>query len=53
MRIKLTTESVKALAPGAARYDAWDSELSGFVCRVTPEGTRTFAVVYRDPAGRR
>ena len=53
MRAKLTIESVKALAPGATRYDAWDSELSGFVCRVTPEGTRTFAIVYRDPAGHR
>jgi integrase len=53
MRTKLTTETVRGLAPGAVRYEAWDTEIPGFLVRVTPDGARTFAVVYRDGSGRK
>jgi len=44
MAMKITAAVVKAAAHGAK---LWDSELSGFVLRVSNGGTRTFCMVYR------
>lgn len=49
---KLTKRSVDALAPAAADYMAWDTELHGFGCRVHPGGRKTFVFKYRVGGGR-
>jgi integrase len=52
MATKLTKRTVGALEPRTERYDVYDSELPGFALRVTPNGTKTFAIVYRAGKGR-
>jgi integrase len=43
---------VDSLEPRADRYDVHDSEISNFMVRVTPNGTKTFAILYRAGKGR-
>jgi integrase len=53
MADKLTDGSVKKLAaPAAGNKVYWDSETSGFGCRVTAAGARSFILNYRTRAGR-
>lgn len=52
MAIKLTKRRVHALLPRADRFDIYDSDLSGFAVRVTPDGVKTFSLVYRAGTGR-
>ena len=50
-RKRLTDRQVKALAPKPKRYSLPDPELNGLYVRVTPNGTKTFVAVTRDPYG--
>src|SRR4051812_8865696 len=52
MPTKLTKRVIDALKPETARYDVYDSELPGFPVRVTPDGTKTYSVLYRAGSGR-
>lgn len=51
--IKITRRSIAALAPGPARYVAYDTELKGFGVRVMPSGVMSYIVEYRPGAGGR
>jgi integrase len=46
MKIKLTKRSVEAAKPGARDLFLWDTEVSGFGCKVTPRGRRVFILQY-------
>lgn len=48
----LTKRIVDALKPRTSRYEVRDAELAGFLVRVTPDGTKTFGVLYRAGRGR-
>jgi integrase len=50
--LNLTARGLKALAPQNNRLDYWDESLPGFGVRVTPDGRKTFCVMYRH-AGRK
>lgn len=52
MPTKLTKRVVDALKPQSARYDVYDSDLAGFAVRVTPDGVKSFSVLYRAGSGR-
>lgn len=51
--VKLSKASVTDLAPRPTTYIAYDKELSGFGCRVTPAGVKSWIVEYRPPGGGR
>ena len=46
MRGKLTKRSVDALKPGLRDQFIWDTEISGFGCKVTPKGARIYILQY-------
>ena len=50
--LNLTAKGLTGLAPQKDRVDYWDESLTGFVVRVTPDGRKTFCVMYRH-AGRK
>jgi integrase len=52
MAAKLTKRTIDALSPRAKRYDLYDNELPGFALRVTPDGVKSFSVLYRAGSGR-
>jgi integrase len=45
--VKLTKRTVDAQEPQATRFTVWDTEISGFGLRVTPNGERTYVLKYR------
>jgi len=45
-RAKLGKKTVEALKPAASTYIAWDTEVKGFGCRVTPKGFKAFVLQY-------
>jgi integrase len=45
--MKITEQSVKALAPAATDAVHWDDDLPGFGVRVKPSGQRSFVIQYR------
>lgn len=47
MRRKITKRSVDALKPGPKPRFLWDTELTGFGCKVTPAGRKVFILQYR------
>lgn len=51
LKVKLTVKSVEAIAPGPADVIAWDTELVGFGCKVTPKGKRSYFLYYRNSEG--
>lgn len=51
--VRLSKETVDALAPAAGRYVVWDADLAGFGVRVEPSGAKTFLYRYRLHGGRR
>ncbi len=51
-KITFNSKKLDSLKPGMNRVDYWDASLPGFVLRITPDGTKTFSVMYRI-AGRR
>jgi integrase len=48
---KLTKRVVETAAPGDKDYEIRDTEVRGFLCKVTPTGNKTFMVQYRTLAG--
>ena len=52
MATKLTKRTIDALKPRVVRYDVYDSELPRFAVRVTPDGVKSFAILYRAGSGR-
>ena len=42
-----TAKGLAALKPAAVRIDYWDESLPGFGLRVTPDGQKTWTVMYR------
>jgi integrase len=52
-RKSLSDLGVANLKPRSQRYAFSDPELRGFYVRVTPNGTKTYVVVSRDPVSRR
>lgn len=51
MKAKLTVRGVEAIKPGAADVIVWDTDLTGFGCKVTPKGKRTYFLYYRTKEG--
>lgn len=49
----LTKTTIDHAVPKPSPYVLWDSELSGFGCRVFPSGKRSFVLRYRLPGERR
>ncbi len=49
--VKFTNAALDALKPAADRYEVLDSEQRGLRIRVTPNGIKTFALLYRRPDG--
>jgi integrase len=52
MAIKLTKRVIDALPVRPARYDVYDTEIPGFAVRVTPDGVKSFSLLYRAGTGR-
>ncbi len=48
---KLTKLVIEKAAPNSKDYEFRDTEVPGFLCKVTPAGTKTFMVQYRTLAG--
>ena len=48
---RLSKRTVDALQPGAKDYFEWDTELPLFGVRVSPKGTKSYVVQYRDDGG--
>ncbi len=47
-KIPLTDAKIKNLKPRHDKqYEIWDEKISGFGCRVSPKGSRSFVLVYR------
>lgn len=47
MKSKLTVRSVEAVQPGSSDLIFWDTEVTGFGCKVTPKGKRSYFLYYR------
>ena len=52
MRTKLDRDLLRSLAPKAGTYDILDTDLPGFLARVTPSGVITYGIRYCDPRGK-
>jgi integrase len=52
-KTKLTLRTVRALEPRAERYEVFDSELKRFGVRVSPNGSKSWIVLYRPGDGGR
>lgn len=52
MATKLTKRVIDALPVRSARYDVYDTEIPGFAVRVTPDGVKSFSLLYRAGTGR-
>ncbi len=51
-KVRISKRTVDALEPRSKRYTAWDTEISGFGIRVTPNGRKTYILKYRVGGGR-
>ena len=47
MRKRITKRSVDALKPGSRDVFLWDTDVTGFGCKVTPRGRKVFILQYR------
>ena len=47
MRKKITKTAVDNLAPGPRNAFLWDTEITGFGCKVTPAGRKVYILQYR------
>jgi hypothetical protein len=52
-KIKLTKSAVDALQPQAQPVELRDTQVPGFLCKVTPAGRKVFMQQYRANAGER
>src|SRR3954452_6283929 len=48
---RLTKRVVESVAPGDRDVIAWDTELRGFGCKITPKGRRSYLLYYRTADG--
>jgi integrase len=53
MKRNITATLAQSVRANGARLDIWDENQSGLVLRVTPRGTKTWLVVYRQHGHRR
>ncbi len=49
---KLTKRLVESASPQNKDILLWDSELKGFLCKITPTGKRSYFLYYRTKDGR-
>lgn len=47
MRRRITKRTVDSLDPGNRAYFLWDTDLTGFGCKVTPAGKKVYVLQYR------
>ncbi|MEW8645224.1 MAG: site-specific integrase [Candidatus Thiodiazotropha endolucinida] len=52
MRIKLQRSNIRKLEPSLSRYEVSDSEIPSLRLRITPNGIKTFILLYRNAEGR-
>lgn len=52
MKARITRELLRDLQPKAAAYDVLDSELRGFVARMSPSGAISYGIRYSNKDGR-
>ncbi|MEW8438738.1 MAG: site-specific integrase [Candidatus Thiodiazotropha taylori] len=52
MRIKLQRTNIRKLEPKSTRYEVSDSEIPSMRLRITPNGVKTFILLYRNTEGR-
>jgi Arm DNA-binding domain len=52
-KVKLTKSVVNAAQPRSADYELRDIVVPGFLCKVTPQGSKVFMVQYRTDSGLR
>ena len=53
MKAKITNTLVKSLEPGEKIYSVWDTEIKGFILKVSPSGEMVYYLDYRTKDGRR
>jgi integrase len=53
MQVKITARAITALKPADKPYEAFDTEIKGFLLRVEPTGIMTYYLAYKTPGGRR
>jgi len=51
-RVKLTKRVIESAKPGKTNLVLWDRQVSGFGCKITPKGKRTYLLYYRTLDGR-
>lgn len=51
MKTKLTIRNVEAVTPTDKDQILWDTDLSGFGCKITPKGKRAYFLYYRTADG--
>ncbi len=47
MKAKITKRFIESVAPGNRDIFIWNTEVSGFGCKITPNGVRTYVLQYR------
>ncbi len=52
MKAKITVRSVEGIQPEAKDVILWDTDVTGFGCKVTPAGKRTYLFQFRSRDGR-
>ena len=50
MRQKITKTAVDNLKPGLRDTFLWDTEITGFGCKITPAGRKVYVLQYRTEA---
>jgi hypothetical protein len=46
MQVKITARAIAALKPADKPYEAFDTEIKGFLLRVEPTGIMTYYLAY-------
>ena len=44
---KLTKKIIESILPQDKDFILWDSEISGFMCKITPAGKKSYFLYYR------
>lgn len=52
MKTKLDREFLRTVQPKDVTFDIWDTEVRGFLARVTPRGVISFGIRYADASGK-
>lgn len=51
--IKLTKQAIESATPLAKPYELRDTDVKGFLCKVTPSGRKVFMLAYRNKHGQK